>query len=70
MHAVLSAPGVVGAREAGAGFGGCPVAFAEARSVEAFAEQVVKRYRAETGIDPEVYPAEASQGAGVLGSSR
>ena len=67
MEAVLSAPGVLGARQAGAGFGGCMVAFVDSHSVDAFSKHVSTRYRAETSIDPEVYAARASEGAGPLG---
>ena len=66
MEAVLSGPGVVGARQAGAGFGGCMVAFVEAHAVDAFAEHVRTRYRAKTTIEPEVYPVLAAVGAGPL----
>lgn len=65
-EAVRSAPGVVSARQAGAGFGGCLVAFAEDGSVDAFAEHVSSRYRADTGIEPEVYRVKASPGAGPV----
>ena len=36
MEAMLTAPGVIGARQAGAGFGGCMVAFVQTGAVEAF----------------------------------
>ncbi len=67
IQAILEAPGTVGARQAGAGFGGCMVAFVEARSAEVFAEFVRTRYQAETTITPEVYPVQAAPGAGPLG---
>jgi galactokinase len=66
MDAILSAPGTIGARQAGAGFGGCMVAFVERDSKEAFAEHVSTRYLAETRIQPEVYPVQAAGGAGPL----
>jgi galactokinase len=68
MEAVMSAPGIVGARQAGAGFGGCMVAFVEEKSVDLFREYVSTRYRTETTIDPEVYPVQAASGAGPLAS--
>jgi galactokinase len=37
MHAMLAAPGVIGARQAGAGFGGCMVAFVQEGMTDAFA---------------------------------
>jgi galactokinase len=66
MDAVLAAPGVVGARQAGAGFGGCMVAFVENHSVDAFAEYVTTRYRRETEIVPDVYSVQAAPGTGML----
>jgi len=67
MHnAIISAPGAYGARGAGAGFGGCLVAFVKSNSIEAFAEYVQKEYVSNTGIEPEIYPVRAAKGAGVL----
>ncbi len=64
--AIMSAPGVYGTRGAGAGFGGCLVAFVESDSIDAFAEHVHKKYVSNTGIKPEIYPVQAAKGAGVL----
>lgn len=64
--AIMSAPGVYGARGAGAGFGGCLVAFVGSDSIDSFAEYVHEQYIASTGIKPEIYPVQAAQGAGVL----
>lgn len=66
IAAMNSGPGVIGARQAGAGFGGCMVAFVESRKVEAFAAHVKEAYQASTGIEPKVYPVEAAAGAGPL----
>lgn len=66
MEAMRSGPGVIGARQAGAGFGGCMVAFVEDHSVDAFAAHVLNQYQAATGIAAKVYPVMASAGAGVL----
>ncbi len=67
MHrAIMSAPGAYGARGAGAGFGGCLVAFVESESIEPFTQHVYKHYAASTEIEPEIYPVKAVQGAGVL----
>jgi galactokinase len=64
--AMLQAPGVIGGRQAGAGFGGCMVAFVEAGQVDAFADAVRAAYAAATGIACEVWPVEAAAGAGLL----
>ena len=66
MRAMISAPGVIGARQAGAGFGGCMVAIIEEDKMDHFSNHVIKHYLRETGIHAEVYPARASSGAGVL----
>jgi galactokinase len=66
IKAMRSGPGIIGARQAGAGFGGCMVAFVETGAVEAFAAHVKKVYQASTAIQPKVYPVEAAAGAGLL----
>jgi galactokinase len=66
MEAMLSGPGVIGARQAGAGFGGCMVAFVEKEAVEIFAGHVWQHYQSATGIEPNVYPVVASAGASLL----
>ncbi len=68
MRAMTSAPGVVGARQAGAGFGGCMVAFVDRQYLDSFIAHVSQRYTQETGRDPEVYPVSAANGAEVLSS--
>jgi galactokinase len=66
MAAMNSGPGVVGARQAGAGFGGCMVAFAEEQEVSDFARHVAARYRDRSGIEPQVFPVQAAAGAGPV----
>jgi galactokinase len=66
LEAMLSGPGAVGARQAGAGFGGCMVAFVEQDAVEAFAAHVRERYQSATGVEPRVYPVRAAPGAGKI----
>jgi galactokinase len=66
MEAMLQAPGVIGARQAGAGFGGCMVAFVRAGAVEAFSQSVRQAYHAQTGITPEIYAVEPAAGAEML----
>lgn len=60
------APGRVGCRQAGAGFGGCMVALVEAQQVDAFCEHVSKTYHESSGIAPEVYAVQTAAGAGTL----
>ena len=66
MDAMTSGPGVIGARQAGAGFGGCMVAFVENDQIENFAQHVQKNYYQATGIQPDIYPVQAADGAGLL----
>ncbi len=66
MDAMLAAPGIIGARQAGAGFGGCLVAFVEGPQVFDFAAAVRSRYFADTKIEPEVYPVATATGAGLI----
>ena len=66
MQAMRAAPGVIGARQAGAGFGGCMVALAESGRTEEFRASVLESYRKATGISPEVYAVAAAPGAGLL----
>jgi galactokinase len=69
MEAMLSGPGVIGARQAGAGFGGCMVALVEEEAVGDFARHVESRYHDLSGIEPQAYPVDAAPGAGPLTSS-
>jgi len=66
MDAMLAAPGVIGARQAGAGFGGCMVALVEEPMTAAFAAAVSNHYSNATGIVPEIYPVTAAAGAGRM----
>jgi galactokinase len=63
MEAMLAAPGVIGARQAGAGFGGCMVALVDAASTDAFRAAVGDAYYSATQVRPEIYPVEAAPGA-------
>lgn len=66
MAAMLGGPGVIAARQAGAGFGGCMVALVEVGASEAFAEHVRRAYAASTGLQAEVFAVEAAPGAGEV----
>ena len=66
MAAMLSGPGVIGARQAGAGFGGCMVALVETADVGAFGEHVQTHYSATTDLHARVYAVQAVSGASSL----
>ena len=60
------APGCLGARMTGAGFGGCTVNWVRADQTAEFAGLVGEQYLAKSGVVPEVYICHASGGAGEL----
>ena len=66
MAAMLAGPGVIGARQAGAGFGGCMIAFVDSSQVDAFAAHVARAYREASGFTPHIYPTQPAPGAGPL----
>ncbi len=66
MGAMLSAPGVAGARQAGAGFGGCMVALVEEEAVGRFRRHVEAHYLAATGTAARTFAVTAVAGAGVV----
>ena len=70
MDAMLAAPGAIGARQAGAGFGGCMVALVETAYSDAFRAAVIDAYSSATDVTPEIYPVEAAPGAQVFDRAR
>lgn len=66
IEAMQTAPGVIGARQAGAGFGGCMVAFVANDQVDEFSQHVQEAYASRTTIQPQVYAEQAAPGAGPL----
>jgi galactokinase len=61
-----SLPGCFGARLTGAGFGGCTVNLVEKPIAEAFAAELASQYEGKTGLKPEIYICQASEGARVV----
>lgn len=66
MASMSTAPGVVAARQAGAGFGGSMVALVKDGFLDLFTEHVARDYQQTTGIRPEVYAVQAAPGAMIL----
>jgi galactokinase len=66
VEAAWRAPGVVGARMTGGGFGGCAVALVEQEQSETFSRQVTDEYQRVTGLEPSLYVCTAEAGAGII----
>jgi galactokinase len=58
--------GVYGARMTGGGFGGCTINFVDADHAAEFERQVFAEYESATGLRPDIYVCEASQGAELV----
>lgn len=64
VAAARQAPGCLGARMTGAGFGGCAVALVATDAVDAFVAATLAAYRGATGLEAAAYPSRAAAGAG------
>lgn len=60
-----SIDGVIGARMTGAGFGGCTVNLVYSHAVDAFHDQIMKKYTQRTGIKPDIYVCNVGDGARI-----
>lgn len=61
-----SIDGVCGSRMTGAGFGGSTINLVREDSVEKFEYEIDKRYKNETGIKPDIYILESSEGSSQI----
>ena len=61
-----SITGVIGSRMTGAGFGGCTVSIVHQDALEVFQTRVTTEYHEQTGIEPEIYLCNVSDGAQVF----
>ncbi len=66
IEAMHSSPGIVGARQAGAGFGGCMIGLVEIDKTSVFSTAVLDTYKRISGLDGEAYVVTADTGAGLL----
>lgn len=66
VAAARAAPGCLGARMTGAGFGGCAVALVREGDLDAFVAATTEAYRTATGLDATAYPSHAAAGAGPV----
>jgi galactokinase len=58
--------GIYGARMTGGGFGGCTINLVEAAESAEFQRRVSAEYQRATGLRPDIYVCEASQGAEAI----
>lgn len=65
--AAWDAPGVIGARMTGAGFGGCTVNLVEQGAVADFTAHVGRRYAEESGLRATFYEVRSADGAAEVG---
>ena len=61
-----AAPGCLGSRLTGAGFGGCTVSLALTEHVQAVVDAIRDEYPRRTGLTPQIYLSGAEAGAGVI----
>ena len=61
--------GVIGTRMTGAGFGGCTVSILHKEALETFRTRITTEYHKQTGIDPEIYLCNISDGAQIFSNS-
>ena len=66
VEAADAAPGTVGSRMTGGGFGGCTVNLVDASRVDAFVAFVSDAYERTTGRRPKAYATSAADGASVV----
>ena len=66
LDSILRCPGTLGARIAGAGWGGCAVALVKADDASAFQTRVSNEYQARTGLHADIFLCQPAQGAGKL----
>jgi len=57
---------VVGARMMGGGFGGCTINIVKKEKMSSFSEEIIKEYSKFTGMEPEIYTVNITDGTGLI----
>ena len=65
VEVALTAPGCIGSRLTGAGFGGCTVSLVAAGATEPFVSHLSRGYQERTGREATVYVTQAADGVGL-----
>ncbi len=65
VESAAGLPGYYGGRMTGGGFGGCTVNLVDSGDAQPFGETIAERYRAQTGVTPEIYVCSPANGAGA-----
>jgi galactokinase len=66
VEAAWEEEGVIGSRMTGAGFGGCTISIVENDSIEAYIQNVGRKYKEKTGLTADFYVVEIGDGAREL----
>ena len=66
VETTLSMEGVLGSRMTGAGFGGCAISLIKEGSMDKVCNYTKEVYKSKTGIDPDIYICNSSDGVGEI----